>query len=330
MQLDDIGIEARKLYASFIQSVDEFRPSLWKYCLHLTSNVWDAEDLMQDTLMKAFASLGQIRHPFLPKKYLFRIASNTWIDQCRKPQPFELYSSPENQVTKHSQQDHRLYVLEGIEYLVRVLTPQHVVAVLLRETFDFTAKEVAEMLQTTEGAVHTLLSRARARLRSIQQEEHTEKHEKPAMTEDDLSLISRYVQAFHLKDTAMLMDLYAEHAEIHFLNTGIVSGRELIKSTINWSSYPQSFHVEWRWLWGQPVVLLIADRENHQTLWRAQILECQEGKVMKEKSYFFCREVMMTIADFLQMPVDPDTRSHYEQSWDYSTSCPIGGEHRFV
>lgn len=324
MHLQEVGKEARKLYASFIQSIDEFRPALWRYCLHLTTNVWDAEDLMQEALMKAFASLGQIRHPFMPKSYLFRIASNTWIDQCRKIQPVETNLLPESKETKDPQHDYSLHVLEGIEILISSLTPRHVVVVLLMEVFDFSAREVADMLQTTEGAVHAILSRARAKLKSIHRDGKTEKRRNSAVTDDSLSLISRYVEAFHLKDTAMLMDLYAEHAEIHLLNTGIVRGRDSIQTTMNWSSYPESFHAEWKWLWGQPVILLIANRGHRQTIWRAQILKFEEGKVVKDKNYFFCREVMLEIADYLQMPIDPDTQSHYEQPWNYSSSCPIG------
>ncbi|QGH32807.1 sigma-70 family RNA polymerase sigma factor [Gracilibacillus salitolerans] len=324
MHLHDIGIEARKLYASFIQSVDEFRPALWRYCLHLTSNVWDAEDLMQETLMKTFVSLGQIRHPFIPKSYLFRIASNTWIDQRRKIQPIETNHFPESIEMKDPQHDYSLHVLEGIEILISSLTPRHVVVVLLSDVFDFSAQEVADMLQTTEGAVHAMLSRARANLKSNDPDGHTRKRKSSSMTERNLPLLSQYVQAFHLKDTAMLMDLYAQHGEIQFLNTGIVRGRNSIESTMNWSSYPESFHTEWRWLWGEPVVLFIADRGNRQTLWRAQILDFEEGKVVKDKNYFFCREVMLEIAEYLQLPIDPDTQAHYEQPWKYSVSCPIG------
>ncbi|GAA0381868.1 sigma-70 family RNA polymerase sigma factor [Bacillus horti] len=324
MQLHDIGLEARKLYASFIQSVDEFRPALWRYCLHLTSNVWDAEDLMQESLLKAFASLGQIRHSYLPKSYLFRIASNTWIDQHRKKQPIQTNLLPEsNDEANNLQHDYSLRVFEEIEILLSFLTPRHVVVILLIEVFDFSASEVADMLQTTEGAVHAMLSRARTKLKSIHQDERVEKGGS-SITEDNLSLISSYVQAFHLKDPARLLDLYAEHAEIQLLNTGIVKGRDSIKATLDWSSYPESFHAEWKWLWGKPVVLLIADRGQQQTLWRAQILEFEEGKVVKDKNYFFCREVMLEIASYLQISIDADTRLHYQQPWKYSNSCPIG------
>lgn len=324
MDLHDIGREAKKLYASFIQSIDEYRPALWRYCLHLTSNVWDAEDLMQETLMKTFASLGQIRHSFVPKSYLFRIASNLWIDQRRKIQPIETSPLQENSESMAAQQDNSLHVFEEIEILVSALPSRQIVVVLLMEVFDFTGREVAEMLKTTEGAVHALLARARGSLKSIHQGKQPDKRRISAAKKEDQPLIASYVQAFHHKDMERLVDLYAEHAEIHLLNTGIVRGKDSIKSTMNWASFPVSFHSDWRWLWGKPVIIHIADRGKSQTLWRAQILEFEEEKVVMDKNYFFCKEVMLAIADQLQLHVDPDTQSHYEQPWKYSSSCPIG------
>jgi len=322
LHFHEVSLEARDLYASFIESIDEYRSALWKYCMQLTSNAWDAEDLIQETLMKAFVSLGQIKHPVIPKSYLFRIASNTWIDQHRKARPVTIHGSLENDELEAAQIDRSLEVLEGIEVLINSLTPRHVVVVLLMEVFDFSAREVAEMLQTTNGAVHALLSRARAKLKSINSDRQFKSENESYAAENNGPLISRYVEAFHHQDTAMLMDLYAEHAEIHFLNAGIVRGRELIKNTYDWSIYPESYHAEFRWLWGQPVVLTIANRGSLKTLWRAQKLEFEEGQLVREKNYFFCKEVMLEIGEYLGMPVDTDTQTNYEQTWRALRSCP--------
>lgn len=322
MQFYEVSLEARDLYASFIESIDEYRSVLWKYCMHLTSNAWDAEDLMQETLMKAFVSLGQIKHPVIPKSYLFRIASNAWIDQFRKLRPVTIHGSIDEVDWEDSQYDRGLDVLEGIELLIHSLTPRHVVVILLMEVFDFSALEIAEMLQTTNGAVHAMLSRARDKLKSIPSDFQFEDQKNSHVTIDNNILISRYVEAIHQQDTEMLLDVYAEHAEIHFLNAGIVQGRELIKDTYDWSTYPDRYHAELRLLWGQPVVLTIANRGSLQTLWRAQKLELEEGQLIREKNYFFCKEVMLEIGEYLGMPVDSDTQMNYEQTWRALRSCP--------
>lgn len=322
MQFHEVSLGARNLYASFIESIEEYRSALWKYCMHLTSNTWDAEDLVQETLMKTFVSLGQIKHPVIPKSYLFRIASNTWIDQHRKTRPITVGEPLENDELEEMQSDRGLAVLEGIEVLLNSLTPKHVVVVLLMEVFDFSAKEVAEMLQTTNGAVHAMLSRARSKLKSVTSNNQFESERKSQLTEHHSSIISRYVDAFHQQDITMLLEIYAEHAEIHFLNAGIVRGREHIKNTYDWSVYPETYHTEFRWLWGQPVVLTFANQGSLQTLWRAQKLEFDDGQLIREKNYFFCKEVMQEIGRHIGIAVDPDTQMNYEQTWRALLSCP--------
>jgi len=63
-------------------------PNLHRYCRSLTGTAWDAEDQVQDTLLRAFAKLGD-RQPQVdnPKAYLFQTAGNLWVDQFRRMEP---------------------------------------------------------------------------------------------------------------------------------------------------------------------------------------------------------------------------------------------------
>src|SRR3954466_11247685 len=70
---------------SFLVSFEPLRPELYRYCRHLTRSPWDAEDLAQDTLARAFVTLAQMaEEPPNPRAWLFRVASNRWIDQARR------------------------------------------------------------------------------------------------------------------------------------------------------------------------------------------------------------------------------------------------------
>ena len=61
----------------FIERTAPLRPELYRYCRSLTGSVWDAEDLVQDTMMRGFARLSQASDPIQnAKAYLFRVASN--------------------------------------------------------------------------------------------------------------------------------------------------------------------------------------------------------------------------------------------------------------
>src|SRR5215831_11393701 len=80
----------RAAWFRYLDTVGETRPALYRYCRRMTGNIWDAEDLLQDTLLRGFGAIGrgdvrskaaQVRGP---RAYLFRIATNRWIDQMRR------------------------------------------------------------------------------------------------------------------------------------------------------------------------------------------------------------------------------------------------------
>src|SRR5215468_2234476 len=83
----DFTQEVQQVWQRFLQRTEPLRPELHRYCRALTGSVWDAEDLVQDTLLRAFAKLGEFANPIdNPKAYLFRIASNLWVDRFRRTQ----------------------------------------------------------------------------------------------------------------------------------------------------------------------------------------------------------------------------------------------------
>src|SRR5215469_15992240 len=85
---DPNPIEPAQLRASwhgFLEAYEPLRTELYRYCRHLTRSPWDAEDLAQDTLARAFVTLGQMgQAPPNPRAWLFRVASNLWIDRMRR------------------------------------------------------------------------------------------------------------------------------------------------------------------------------------------------------------------------------------------------------
>src|SRR5580704_12332990 len=74
-------VEARD---RFMQLVDETRPQLHRYCARMTGSVFDGEDVLQDTLAKAYYALGQMIEPPNLKPWLFRIAHNTALDFLKR------------------------------------------------------------------------------------------------------------------------------------------------------------------------------------------------------------------------------------------------------
>ncbi|HLN62934.1 MAG TPA: RNA polymerase sigma factor, partial [Symbiobacteriaceae bacterium] len=82
--LEELESPLRQLRQRFEDLTEPCRPDLWRYCLRLTGSPWDAEDLVQETLARAFARMAQYWQPLEARPYLFRIATNTWIDARRR------------------------------------------------------------------------------------------------------------------------------------------------------------------------------------------------------------------------------------------------------
>jgi RNA polymerase sigma factor (sigma-70 family) len=155
---------------SFEQEVSPLLPSLRAYCRSMARSRWDADDLEQETLGKAYARFVQMGGMPLTKTYLYRIASNAWIDKHRRAR--EVYKAPDwhgweaVSCTKGAREE-----TEGTRWaaaqLVAWLTPKQRTALLLIEAFGFTLQETAERLSMTEGSVKSALHRGRARLKRV-------------------------------------------------------------------------------------------------------------------------------------------------------------------
>ncbi|WP_127573065.1 sigma-70 family RNA polymerase sigma factor [Paenibacillus xylaniclasticus] len=138
---------------------------IYRYSLRMTSDSWEAEDLTQDVLLKVHCALKADPLRSISKAYLFRMVSNAWKDKCKRMNGQRVttgYSVPDQ-----AGHDEELATRELLEVLAHRLSPRSLVILLLRDVFDFTARETANFLSSTEEAVQVALSRARLRLRKI-------------------------------------------------------------------------------------------------------------------------------------------------------------------
>jgi hypothetical protein len=80
----DLPTTAKRSWHRFLETYEPLRSELYRYSRYLTRSPWDAEDLVQDTLARAFVTLAQMgTAPANPRAWLFRVASNLWIDELR-------------------------------------------------------------------------------------------------------------------------------------------------------------------------------------------------------------------------------------------------------
>jgi RNA polymerase sigma-70 factor (ECF subfamily) len=151
----------RGSWHQFLEAFEGLRPELYRYCRHLTRSPWDAEDLAQDVLARAFVTLGKLgTAPPNPRAWLFRVASNAWIDQQRRPRGVP-ERDPADTVDPRATR-------EAAGTLIARLAPQERAAVVLKDVFDLPIEDIAQALSTTPNAVKAALHRGRGWARHTQ------------------------------------------------------------------------------------------------------------------------------------------------------------------
>lgn len=133
-------------------------PGLLRYCRFLSQNNWDGDDLAQAAMMKAIHRYRD--EESINAALLKRIAYHQWIDIIRKRKK-EILAEPAERAEKD-----QTMLLETAEMLMECFTPQQMVIFTLKEAFQYTLGEIAELMGTTETAVKATLHRAKQRISS--------------------------------------------------------------------------------------------------------------------------------------------------------------------
>ncbi|OBJ62675.1 RNA polymerase subunit sigma-70 [Mycobacterium sp. 1423905.2] len=236
----------------FIEQAAPFRAELIAHCYRMLGSVHDAEDLVQETYLRAWRGYEAFEERAALRTWLYRIATTACLralqNRARRvlpagvgdasfdpetplegaaphnwlePIPDALtFATPETAVA--ARQSIRLAVMTALQEL-----PARQRAVLiLRDVVQFSAAEVAELLETTPAAVNSSLQRARSRLAEVGPVE--EQLSEPDSAERR-KLIDRYCAAFENADMAALTELLQDDVKLQMPPVPVwFSGREVV------------------------------------------------------------------------------------------------------
>lgn len=306
--LNDLSGPIRDARDRFIETTEPHRPALWRYCLHLTGSPWDAEDLVQETMLKAFVRLGGLWQPVQDHRaYLFRVASNTWIDGLRQAgRRIQADAILEEAIPDASLPDADLPVeiTEAMATLVRHLPPRQRVALLLADVFGYPAAEIGAMLGATEGAVKALLHRARATLTTARTPAMSDTSRRTAQAVDDV-LLRQFVDAFNRRDADALVALLHADASADIVGVAEEFGREVIRtqSLAEAMASPVRYAAELADVEGERVVLVHVERAGEPPAlgWIIR-LAAEAGQIVHWVSYYFTPELIAHIASQRGVP----------------------------
>jgi RNA polymerase sigma-70 factor (ECF subfamily) len=158
----DIDSSVKDSWRRFLKDYEPLRPDLYRYCRHLTRSPWDAEDMAQDAMARAFVTLGCMSEPPPnPRAWLFRVASNLWINRMRRTRELPTADVPDVEPTSSPQ---ARAAREAAGTLIAQLSPQERASVVLKDVFDLSLEEIGEALSTTVGAIKSALHSGRSKL----------------------------------------------------------------------------------------------------------------------------------------------------------------------
>jgi len=219
----------------------EHRRELTGYCYRMLGSSFDAEDAVQETMVRAWRGLGDFEGRSALRSWLYRIATNVCLDSLngrkRRALPMDLAGDPyppvpaslagrrpmtawiepvlDRQVLPEdgdpaeqavARESIRLAFVAALQHL----PPRQRAVLILREVLRWKADEVAGLLDTTVASVNSALQRARATLADLDA--------RPAprsLDPDDRELLAKYLDAFERYDIEALVQLLHEDATQH-------------------------------------------------------------------------------------------------------------------
>lgn len=232
---DQIFADLQESRRRFLALVDDVRPDMHRYCARMTGSVVDGEDVVQDTLARAYYELAELKELPALRPWLFRIAHNRALDYLRRyerrmSEPLD--AALDVAADKTFEPDNAVARDEAVRAAVSrflELAPVQRSCVVLKDVFDYSLNEIAAMLELSVSAIKSALVRGRAKLRDLSAASN-------AVPEPDVRprsispTVARYAALFNMRDWDGVRAMLVDEVKLELISRLKCTGRMQVSS----------------------------------------------------------------------------------------------------
>jgi len=247
----------------------------------------DGEDVVQEALFEAYRKLDKFDPSRPLKPWLFRIAHNRCIDFLRSRGVRDEADATAAVPETVSPVDPVLGTGKAVEHLVLTLPPKERACVLLKDVFDYSLEEIAELVDSTVGGVKAALNRARTKLAESSPAAKPIRNVSPELKQ----IMQLYIDRFNRRDWDGVRELTSADARLNVLER--FAGK--------FADAPYFFNYErWSWPWrlalgevdGEPVVIVLQRGADTWTPHSAIRFELIGSRIQHIIDYIHCPWVL--------------------------------------
>jgi RNA polymerase sigma-70 factor, ECF subfamily len=218
---------------SYVRLVEPHRAELRAHCRRMLGSPDDAEDALQETLLRAWRGLPRFEGRGSLRSWLYRIATNASLDvihrQPRRVVPIDLdettpadhWHAPATEPAIEGRYLTREDFERALIVSMRLLPARQRAVLVLREVLGFSAREAADALDTTVASANSALQRARATIEKRLPERGWQETLRSLGDERLGEMVERYVNAWERNDVEAIVSMLAEDAFPSSASSGI-------------------------------------------------------------------------------------------------------------
>jgi RNA polymerase sigma-70 factor, ECF subfamily len=249
----------------FLALVDDVRPDLHRYCARMTGSITDGEDVVQDTLARAYYELSELKELPALRAWLFRIAHNRALDYLRRyerrmsePLDFVLDIATDDGLDPENALARDEAVHAAISRFAE-LAPAQRACVILKDVLDYSLHEIAAMLELSVPAVKSALSRGRAGLRELS------KTSRPAASPGTISpALERYAALFNARDWEGVRAMLIDDVRLDLVSRWKAAGRREVHTYFTNYDGISDWHLVPGWLDSRELLAVFRDARDRR------------------------------------------------------------------